>query len=350
MESGTAGWPVIALDPNVYVDNEGYHLFYTTLFCQRGSEYTYSWDPLHPSACEFTRPFSTIAYAYSADRGLTWEFRQTPVVMPSLTGFDSRKIETAFVFRRGDTLFLVYSGDGDREGRPFPQRFQIGIARLDLGGRSVREAMMDDSLRFKRRAAPLLPFDLQPGRFDNNVQEPSVVAGPDGLLLYYIGLGLQRPDQAMGTPGQRIIAMGLGRAVLDDSLNVVTRSEHPLLTGVNITEVRYADGAYRLLATSPSMGEFHRGEAISYATSRDGKTWTKPRIVLSPDGMQGVDDWGMMAPTAAFESHRIVLFYTAFGSAPGTCTSITPGQRFGFPVAHGTKCVFATIGRAVAPW
>src|SRR5206468_4331205 len=145
-----------------------------------------------------------------------------------------------------------------------------------LGRRSVHDALMDDSTRFARRVDPLLSYDLRPGRFDNNVQEPSVVVVHDSVVLYYIGLGLQLPDQPIDAPGQGIQSVGLGRAV------------------------------------------------------------------------PGFNDWGLMAPTAAFEGSRVVLFYTAFGSTPGACAPVVSGGRFGQPVAGGSRCMFATIGRAVA--
>jgi len=346
--SGRAGWPITAVDPNVYVDDEGFHLFFSTIFCRRQQDHAYSWDPADLPGCDITHAILTIAYAFSSDQGLTWRFRHAPVVLPSDSGFDSTKIETADVFRLGDTLYLTYCADGDRAGRKLAQRFQIGLGNVVLGRRSVHDALMDDSTRFARRVDPLLSYDLRPGRFDNNVQEPSVVVVHDSVVLYYIGLGLQLPDQPIDAPGQGIQSVGLGRAVLDQHFNVVSRSASAILSGVNITEVRYRDATYHLFATTLSAGESHQGEAISYATSADGVTWTTPRVVLSPGSVPGFNDWGLMAPTAAFEGSRVVLFYTAFGSTPGACAPVVSGGRFGQPVAGGSRCMFATIGRAVA--
>jgi hypothetical protein len=245
-----------------------------------------------------------------------------------------------------DTLYLAYSAAGmSSEGTPQIHRFQIGLAQIALGRGSVREAMMDESRTFERRAAPLLPYDLREGRFDNNVQEPSVVFGPDGLFLYYIGLGLALPHEPIDAPGQKIQSVGLGRATLDRQLNVVSRSAAPILEGVNITEVRYFDDAYHLFATTLTSGDAHRDEAITHATSLDGVTWSTPGPLLSPGAVGGYDDWGVMAPTVAVEPDRLVLFYTAFGTSGGACRLIGPRGRFGMPMAQGRRCFFPTIGR-----
>jgi hypothetical protein len=347
VSSGRAGWPIVAFDPDIYVDDEGYHLFYTTLFCRQASGYSYSWDPSNLAGCDILHVVGSIAYAFSNDQGLTWQFRRTPVVMPSDTGFDSAKIETAYVFRLGDTLYLTYSADGDRGGRKLKSRYQIGVAKLVLGRRSVREALSSDSTRFNRRSTPLLPFDLRGGRFDNNVQEPSVVVTPDGIFLYYIALGLRLPEESVEAPGQQITSVGLARAVLDRDLRVRSRSASSLLDGVNITEVDYYDGIYHLFSTTSGSGEFHKGERLSYSTSGDGVHWSPP-VPLLHDSIAGLDEWGMMAPTVAVGEDRLLLFYTAYTAEPHACFPVPPNGRFGLPVAGGSECLFATVGRAVA--
>jgi len=347
ISSGRAGWPAVAFDPDIYVDDEGYHLFYTTLFCRAAYGYSYSWDPANPGRCNIMNAVGSIAYAFSNDQGLTWRYRETPVVLPSDSGFDSAKIETAFVFRLGDTLYLSYSADGNRGSQKFTSRYQIGLATLVLGGRSVRAAMMDDSTRFQRRPTPWLTYDLRAGRFDNNVQEPSVVVRPDGIFLYYVGLGLLLPEQPVEAPGQQITSVGLGRAEFDPDLNVISRSASTLLEGANITEVRYFDGAYHLFATTPSPGEFHRGARLSHSRSPDGVHWS-PSTLLLEETVPGLDDWGMMAPTVAVEKDRVALFYTAYAAEQRACFPVPTDGRFGHPVAKGTQCVFPTVARAVA--
>jgi len=174
-----------------------------------------------------------------------------------------------------------------------------------------------------------------------------VVVRPDGIFLYYVGLGLLLPEQPVEAPGQQITSVGLGRAEFDLDLNVISRSASTLLEGANITEVRYFDGAYRLFATTPSLGEFHQGDGISYSTSEDGVHWPTPTPILH-GAVAGLDDWGMMAPTVAVENDRVVLFYTAFTMERHACFPVPADGRFGHPVAGGTACVFPTVGRAVA--
>lgn len=350
ISSGRAGWPLMTTDPSVYVDAEGYHLFYTTLFCQREGTWVYSWDPANPmTSCNIMRTITSIAYAFSTDRGLTWTFRQTPVLLPSASGFDSHRIETATVFRVGNTAYLAYSADGTHNGRQLTARYQIGVASISLGQQSLRAAMLDESRPFERRETPLLPFDMRAGRFDNNVQEPSVVVGPDGIVLYYVALGIKLPGEPIGAPGQDIGSVGLGRAVLDERLNVLSRSARPVLQGVNITEVKYYDNAYQLFATTLSGGgDSHRGEAISHATSIDGVRWTAPSVILSAGSAPGFNDWGVMAPTVAVDANGVVLFYTAFGTTEGRCQPLGPNGRWGLPVLNNSRCMFATTGRAVS--
>lgn len=347
ISSGRAGWPVVAFDPGVYTDEEGFHLFFTCIFCRRPNGFYYSWDPANPAACDILNSFGSIAYAFSGDEGLTWQFRESPVVVPSDSGFDSAKIETAFVFRMGDTLYLTYSADGHRAGRKLTSRYQIGLASVALGGRSVRRAMLDDSTRFQRRPTPLLPYDLSAGRFDNNVQEPSVVVRPEGIFLYYVALGLRLPEEAVEVPGQQITSVGLGRAELDRELNVISRSSSAMLEGANITEVRYFDNAYHLFATTPTPGEFHRDGKLSHSTSADGVHWSPSALALNGSA-PGLDDWGMMAPTVAVTEVRVILFYTAYTTEKRACFPVPAGGRFGKPVAGGAECLFSTVGRAVA--
>jgi hypothetical protein len=206
--------------------------------------------------------------------------------------------------------------------------------------------MLDESQRFEMRPDPLLPYDLRPGRFDNNVQEPSVVVGPAGIELFFIGLGILNPDEPINAPGQAITSVGMGRAFLDDQMNVLQRSVDSVLDGVNIIEVRYLDGIYQLFSTT--FGGFaHEGAALSYAWSIDGRDWSTPEVVLASQAP--FDAWALTAPTVAVEPGEMVLFYTAYETSGTTCVLSGPGGRFGLPLASD-DCLHTTIGRAVAPY
>jgi predicted GH43/DUF377 family glycosyl hydrolase len=348
ISSGRQGLPIMVFDPGVYADDEGYHLFYSTPFCRRRDLLAYTWDPASPASCNIVNALGSVAYAFSPDRGLTWEFRETPVVLPSGTGFDSAKIETPHVFRVGETLYLAYSADGDRAGEKFPSRYQIGLARLELGGRSVRDVLMDPAREFERSPRPLLPADPRPGRFDNNVQEPSIVVREGRIELFFIGLGLSLPEAQMDAPAQAIQSVALGRAELDLEMNLLSRSETPIMDAVNISEVKHFEGRYHLFASSLVSGEFHHGEEITYATSADGRNWTPQQVLLSPGERPGWDNWGLMAPTLVVESDRVVLFYTAYEAVPSPCFPVPRNGRFGRPVEGDAQCLFATLGRAIS--
>src|SRR6185503_3158754 len=241
------------------------------------------------------------------------------------SGFDAVKIETAFAFRMADTLYMVYCAYGNRNGKPYTARYQIGLAQLPLQGRSIRTALLDESTKFQRHsAAPLLASDESPGRWDNNVQEPSVVVRPDGIELFYLGLGLKLPDQPIGVPGQTITGIAMGRAVLDKQFQVVSRSSSPVLLGVNMPEVHYYGGAYHVFATTLAPGEVHHGGGLSYAESPDGISWTAPEEIVPPGPPGTFTDWGVMAPTAAIQGDNIVLFFTAFGTLGAACQPAGP--------------------------
>ena len=259
VSSGSDGVPIMVFDPHVYADEEGYHLFYTTSFCRRLYSLSYSFDPAAPDYCNIVNAVGSIGYAFSSDRGLSWEYRQTPVVLPAYSGFDSAKIETAHVFRVGDTLYLSYSADGDIRGRKLEARYQIGIAKLELGRRSLREALLEESDTFKRRSRPMLAYSMEEGKLNNNVQEPSVVIRDDRIELYYIGLGLKLPEEAVTAPGQEITSITLGRADFSSGLAAVSAPEERLTRGVNITEIKYFDEMYHLFGTLPRTGRVSQG-------------------------------------------------------------------------------------------
>jgi len=96
IDQGYSGWPLFTADPGVLRDDDGnYHLFFTSLFCRTGDAWSLFWDPTNPDDCTLDDPLGTIAYAFSSDRGRTWEIRSDPVVLPSESGWDSGDLETA---------------------------------------------------------------------------------------------------------------------------------------------------------------------------------------------------------------------------------------------------------------
>jgi len=362
--AGGAGAPMFASDPAVYRDDEGYHLFHTNIFCKKDGAFYFSHDPANPDECPIAgEVVGTLAYAFSADRGLTWTYRETPLVLPDPEAFDGLLLETASVSRIGDKLVLVYSGQGLRDGQPFPQRYQIGLATLDLGGATVREALLVQSKSFVKRKEPLLPYDLREGRFDNNVQEPSVVIRDGVIELFYIGLGLKFPEELLSFPGQAITAVGLGKATLDENLAVVSRSETPILGGAggsvprtqvpNITEVHYFDNRYHVFSTitPEDEGDYHEDEKINYFTSPDLVDWSDGAVLLERNEASGAfDSWGVVAPTVAVEQDSLVMFYWAVEKRNNPCLPIPAGGRFGIDEDVGpSACIYSGIGRAVAP-
>ena len=351
ISSGTAGWPIFPADPAVLKDNEGYHLFFTTLFCKSGGSYYYSWDSHNLGACNITDVVGTIGYAFSADKGLTWEFRSTPVVLPGPEAWQSGDLETANVALGGDTLYLLYSASGTYLGNPFPNRFQVGAATLSLNGGTIHQRLMSDAALFQKRPEPLLPFNTSATAFDNSTQEPSVVIKDSLLEVYYVGVGFSLPEQSADAPGQTVTSVGMAKAVFDRDLNFISKSDGYILPNANITEVKYINGTYYVFATTIEQGEFHQNEKINYYSSTDGSNWSAPKLLLSPGTGDAFDNWGIMAPTVVVEDQTVVLFYSGWKMEEHQCfpNPFPPDVRFGRPSDSDTKCIYGSVGRAVSP-
>jgi predicted GH43/DUF377 family glycosyl hydrolase len=349
VSSGTAGWPIFPSDPAVVKDAEGYHLFYTTYFCKAHGTYYYSWDAGNLSACNITDVATGTGYAFSSDKGYTWEFRGSPVLLPGDEPWQRGDIETPHVAVLGDTLYLFYSAWGEYQGKPFPHRFQVGVATLNLNGKTIRQRLLEDLAEFTSRPGPLLPYNVTTTSFDNNTQEPSVVIR-DGLLeLFYVGVSFTLPDQHADAPGQSIQSVGMAKAVFRPNLQLVSQSTGYVLENANITEVKYFDGAYRCFSTTLEQdgGEFHHNEKINYFRSADGVDWSDSEVLLRPE--TAFDDWGMMAPTVVVEDNEVVMFYSGWGIEDHVCfpEPFRSDIRFGYPTADD-RCIYGSVGRAVA--
>jgi predicted GH43/DUF377 family glycosyl hydrolase len=349
VSSGKTGWPIFPSDPAVIKDSEGYHLFYTSIFCNAGGSYYYSWDASTMAACDITNVIATVGYAFSSDSGKTWEFRGSPVYLPGSEPWHQGDIETPHVAILGDSLYLFYSATGVYQGQPFPHRYQVGVATLDLNGKTIRQKLMTDLATFTGRSEPLLPYNVSVTSYDNNTQEPSVVIKDGKLELYYVGVGFTLPDQNADAPGQSVVSVGLAKAVFQQDLQLVEKSNGYILPNANITEVKYFDDAYHVFSTTLESGEFHHNEKINYFRSVDGVKWSEPKILLRPGAT--FDSWGVMAPTVVVEDSELVLFYTGWCIENHQCfpEPLPPDIRFGRPSNNDTECIYGSVGRAVAP-
>jgi hypothetical protein len=346
--SGRVGWPIFPTDPCVIADAEGYHLFYTSYFCKASGSYYYSWDVANMAACNITQVVATVGYAFSADRGFTWQFRGRPIVLPGPEPWQSGDLETPFVAILGDTVYLLYSATGTVNGQPFPQRYQIGAATLNLHGHTLRQSLLENDAEFVRLPQPLLPYNTEVPAFNNNTQEPSVVIRNNRLELYYVGLRLSDPRLPAEAPGQEILGVGLARAIFATNLALIEATNGYILPNANIPEVKYFDSAYYVFATAAGNGEFHRQEKIDYYFSKDGTTFSKPVDLLAPQ--VSFDAWGIMAPTLVIEKDTIVMFYSGWSYADHPCfpEPLPLDVRFGRPSNNDAACIFGAFGRAVA--
>lgn len=351
ISSGTAGWPIFPSDPAVLKDEEGYHLFFTTIFCKKSGSYYFSWDSHNLGACDITNVIGSVGYAFSVDGGYTWEFRGSPVIVPGPEPWQSGDLETPHAAILGDTLYLFYSAMGEYSGQPFPHRYQVGAAILDLNGGTIHQTLMSEAVTFQKRPDPLLPFNVTSTAFDNNTQEPSVVIRDDKLELFYVGVGFSLPGEHADAPGQSITSVGMAKAVFDQNLNLISKSAGYLIDNANITEVKYVGGTYRVFSTTLEQGEFHQNEKINYFSSTDGSNWSESEILLYPGEGEAFDNWGIMAPTVVVEDGSIVMFYTGWSIEDHECfpEPFPPDVRFGRPSDNNTKCIYGSVGRAVSP-
>lgn len=349
--SGWADSPIFMTDPAVYTDEEGLHLFYTAIFCEKGGNPYYAWNPADPMGCVLKSAGGAVGYAFSDDLGLTWTIRETPLVMPGPEEWDLEKIETPFVTRVGDTLYLFYCATGSRNGQPFALRYQIGAATLDLGSRSVKQAMLEDGAMMVKRPGPLVAYNLDEPAPDNNAQEPSAVFKDGVFELYFVGLGLSLPDQGIDTSAQQITSINFMRATFDPDLNPLEPPQQiDTERMVNITEVHYVDDLYYVFYTTAGPAdedEFHHGEIIGYATSQDGLTWDDAGIVIRPGPDESFDNWGVMAPTVSFQDDLTILFYSGWEMRDHPAFPVAPDGRFGMPISQD-RTIHGNVGRAVS--
>ena len=352
IDAGTAGWPSLVADPSVIADEEGYHLFFSVLACRRpDGSYDSSWDPERKEGCDLNGAVGTTAYAFSRDRGLTWEFRATPVVLPGAEAWNGGDVETPFVCRVADRLYLFYCALGRRDDPTFRYRFQLGVATLDLGGRTIREALLHTAETFTHRKEAVVPADLVERHGINYSQEPSVVVKDGRLELYFVSLGLSKPEGDMTTAGQEV-SVALRRTVLDPSLQEIEPPSAPLLTGAaaNIPEVRYFDGRYHLFTTRTELDD-HEADEITHSTSSDGLHFTAPETILRRRSGDVFDNWGLMAPTLVVEPAAVVLFHTAWEMQEHRCQISGVNGRMGMKQESRpelARCLYGTLGRAIA--
>ncbi len=355
LNSGSSGHPSNPGDPYVFKDDEGYHLFVSNLFCQltqkgadnyglKAGAYYYSIDQATKNQFCASYIFTT-AYAFSKDRGENWKFRTSPVLLPSSgDAWDSGFNETPNIVVKNDKLYLFYSGLSKND-KDF--RYQIGVASLDLHGKSIYQNLMKDGVLFDRngRTKPLIP--RKPGGFEDNTQEPTVEFRNGQFEVYYTGL--RRTDDG------NVTGIALFRKSFDENLRELASKrvlvDDPLQTdgnniNVNITEVRHFQGLLYLFYTTKLVkgGFQHQGERIAYRTSVDeGETWSSEKILLEPREGTSFDNWGVMAPSIVLDQNKFYLFFSAWGTDGQPCASHP--NRWG--TEYNGRCIYQTMGRAI---
>jgi hypothetical protein len=189
------------------------------------------------------------------------------------------------------------------------------------------------------------------GFFDMNVQEPSVIYRNNSFEVYYVGLELKEDIPLNNETGLDIlIDIGMGKAVFNKNLELISRTVEPILTGVNMIEMKYFNNIYCLFFTTSGNGEFHKNEKIAYSVSKDSEnSWSKPTVILTKSDANTFDNWGIMAPSVVFDEDKIYLFYTALGVKDISCFGESK-TRWGSPIDNNSKLGYMTLGRAIRPF
>jgi hypothetical protein len=281
---GGEGHPTFVSDPGVLADDEGLHLFASNIFCSQDDGWYYSWDPSNVGACNIINASYGIGYAFSNDSGFNWEFAPGPVILPGPAMWDGKAVETPFPYVLNGTLFLFYSARGvGKDGKEFRSRYQVGVATIELNGRSVREAVLRDGALATKRNEALLAHNLEVANANNNnIQEPSAFWNGNAWEVYVIGLGLLLPGRPLNFPFQRVTGIYTLRYVMGPALLPLNGSTPGTLchtdVPVNIIEVRPGlteHTPYTMYYTTiVNSTESHHAEAIGSATSSDGIHWT----------------------------------------------------------------------------
>ena len=160
-----------------------------------------------------------------------------------------------------------------------------------------------DGVRWEEPTVALRPNPAT--GWEDEVNRPVVVRGPDGYHMWYTG-------QAGGRSW-------IGHATSADG-KTWARSERPVLApdqcwekeAVMAPHVLWDDaqGLYRMWY---SGGEQYEPDAIGYATSRDGQVWTKlPRPVFSPTGRADWEGYKVTAAQVIRQGDWYIMFYIGF--------------------------------------
>lgn len=372
IDAGKPGMPTFLADPGVIADESGYHLFVTNHFCDRNgdgafNEDEYLFDPetmvesCFDPAGPRHRQGAAIIYAHSVDKGRTWHLRPLPALAPEAGTYDSEKVETAFPVVIDGALHLFYSATGHHGETGFVHaRYAIGAAKIDLDGRSIRQALLDDNEVFEKiRPSPVLDYVADRRAYGNSVQEPSVVVREDGAIeLFYTALRLRDPQTGTGDDldGIALMRASFADASLTDPdiemVNALDLGNLPWSLDLgaarlplNIQEIHHRNGGYHAFYTSLGDDDFHQNQEIRYAWSEDGLKWTDAKTIIGHD--QPFSEWGVMAPSVVFDEGRVDLFYTAFGEVSHhPCIPRGEGARWGTGIEDGEACLYAMVGRA----
>ena len=337
--AGSPTSPMFAMDACAIQDEEGYHLFYSSLFVETPSGLSPFWNSSLPYEGNIEKLVTAIAYAFSSDRGLTWQFREAPVLTPGDLEWENFRVETSNAIVHDNQLHLFYCADGDRNGKAFHKRYQIGLVSMPLNDKSIRENLMDEQRVFSRtRTTPLLSYVTDDASYRNNVQEPSVIYDEerDRFDLFFTGLEWKLPGEPENHAEQQITRVVVGRAILNRAFEVEQVTVVPMPHTINLIEVRKFQGKYHLFGVG--LGN----KAIVYTTSDDGSKWSEPVTVVEVNPKSHFASFQVASPTVVVDGDELVLFYSGM-----SMSQHRPDNRWA--AQFGTETFLSvSLGRAVA--
>lgn len=235
-----AGNPILSKFNNGY-DSKG--ISHPVILYENGS-YKMWYNGMSEEGGSFT------FYATSAD-GINWERRSnTPVFLPSDgNGWDNKAVYTRSIIKENGTYKLFYAGYSSTTNR-----WQIGMASSP------------DGINWTRyQNNPIIASSFNPWEY--NLGLGDIVKANNQYYLYYTGRAIYTNEDKIGL------------ATSTDGTNWIRYSQNPILSktntweefGVNSASVIFDKDVFKMVYMNTNAD----GMSFGFATSRDGKNWSK---------------------------------------------------------------------------
>jgi len=246
-------------------------------------------------SADWTAVPEAIYHATSKD-GFTWKVDEEPALTGDGDGFDAFAVAEARVIQADDGTWVMFY-NALAEPRPGP-------------GAAIGRAVADTPEGPWRRDPEPFLVTGEPGSWDSGLVTPASVVRHDGRILLYYSGGID-----MTKPGSH---MRVGLVVIDG--DAVTRRPEPVFAENAGWDAGWA-WEPAVFADGDGLGAFFAGlpdkptEAIGYASSSDGVSWTEAsdNPLLEP-GDPWSQTWVVPSSVVDFPDGRRMLYYSGNNS------------------------------------